>query len=127
MANIWLKKQYNSYELYVNKDKIDICTIDMIAISKNDELIKKLDSVELNRLSSLVELIFSSIQKKDLKTLEKICKQKNKALFKAYSDFPNTYFRIQSKHLLNPLGMAIAQNWLLFSAKRKETRIPFHY
>lgn len=111
MAEIWCSKEYKSYELYVNRYSIDICTIDMIAISKNDELIKKLDSVKFSHLRLIEELIFSSIQKKDLKTLERICKQKNKELFKTCSAFPNTYFRIQSKHLLNPLGMAIAQNW----------------
>ena len=50
LADIWITKDYSSYELYVNRDNISICsTIDMIAISKNDELVKKLDSVEFSR------------------------------------------------------------------------------
>ena len=112
LANIWVVKDYWSYELYTNRALSTLCAIDMIALSKNNELVKKLDSVKFSKTSLVEELIFFSIQKKDLKILEKICQRKNKALFTGTSAFPNTYFRIQSKHLLNPLGMAIAQNWL---------------
>ena len=112
LTDIWMTRYHSSYELYANRQGDSFSTIDMIAVSKNNELVKKLDSVEFNKTSFMRELIFFSIQQKDIKTLEKICRQKKEALLTSYSAFPNTYFRIQSKHLLNPLGMAIAQNWL---------------
>jgi hypothetical protein len=106
-----LVMRYDSLALYHNPKPCGLSMCDLIALSKNQQLITRYS--ESDFFGCGIELIFYYMEKKDLEGLQNFFDENSidDSLLER-SLFPNSYYGIHSQHRLIPIGVAVAKNWV---------------